>query len=337
MRKMKNLKFNNLRVGFVYDARDDYLKEGFSPEQVAEFDTESTIGAIAETLSGLGCSVQRIGNAKALAKLLVAGARWDLVFNIAEGLAGRSREAQVPALLELYDIPYTFSDPLVCAATLDKEVAKKIVRAAGIATPESAVVRNFDDIKKVSLDYPLFAKPIAEGTGKGVDGKSKITVPGQLENVCRNLLAQFRQPVLVEEYLPGREFTTAVLGTDENAKALGTMEFRIKHGAPAEDYSYQVKELCEEFVEYFPMPKDSKRRQVETLALAAYRAIQCRDAGRVDIRLDAKDNPSFIEINPLPGLHPQHSDLPMIATQEGMTYPQLLASIVQSALDRNGR
>ena len=132
---MKNLKFNNLRVGFVYDARDDYLKEGFSPEQVAEFDTESTIGAIAETLSGLGCSVQRIGNAKALAKLLVAGARWDLVFNIAEGLAGRSREAQVPALLELYDIPYTFSDPLVCAATLDKEVAKKIVRAAGIAKP----------------------------------------------------------------------------------------------------------------------------------------------------------------------------------------------------------
>ncbi len=329
--------FDNLQVGFVYDARDDYLKEGFSPVQVAEFDTESTISAIAETLAALGCQVQRIGNAKALAKLMVAGKRWDLVFNIAEGLAGRNREAQVPSLCELYDIPYTFSDTLVCAATLDKEVAKKIVRAAGLATPKSSVVRNADDIKNVSLDYPLFAKPIAEGTGKGVDGQSMINDPGRLTQVCQNLLRQYQQPVLVEQYLPGREFTTAVLGTDENAKVLGTMELRIKHGAPAQDYSYQVKELCEEFVEYFPMPKDGKRKEVEALALAAYRALQCRDAGRVDIRLDAKDNPSFIEINPLPGLHPRHSDLPMIATQEGMTYPQLLASIIRNALARSGK
>ncbi len=326
--------FKNLNVGFVYDLRDDYLKEGFTPQQVAEFDMEYTISSIAETLTQLGCQVERIGNAKALVKQVAAGKRWDLVFNIAEGIKGRSREAQVPAILELYDIPYTMSDPLVCAATLDKEIAKKLIRAAGLNTPSSYVVRSEADIAAVRLAYPLFAKPIAEGTGKGVDHRSKITTPAQLNEVCTTLLRQFHQPVLVEEYLPGREFTTAVLGTGAKARVLGTMEFRIKENAPAQDYSYEVKEYCEEFVEYFPMPHGTKRQEVEALALAAYRALECRDTGRVDIRLDAADKPSFIEVNPLPGMHPQHSDLPMIATQEGMNYLQLLTEIISSAMER---
>jgi D-alanine-D-alanine ligase len=326
--------FRNLNIGFVYDLRDDYLKEGFTSEQVAEFDTESTILSIAQTLTELGCKVERVGNAKALIKQIVAGKRWDLVFTIAEGVKGRSREAQVPAILELYDIPYTFSDPLVCAITLDKEMAKKIIRAAGLNTPRSYLVQSDADIANVKLNYPLFAKPVAEGTGKGVDGKSKITSPAQLAEVCRALLKQFHQPVLVEEYLPGRESTTAILGTGPNARVLGTMEIRVKETAPAQDYSYEVKELCEEFVEYFPMPRDGTRQKVEELALACYRTLECRDTGRVDIRLDAGGNPSFIEINPLPGLHPHHSDLPMIATQEGMSYKELLASIIDSALEK---
>jgi D-alanine-D-alanine ligase len=326
--------FRNLNIGFVYDLRDDYLKEGFTSEQVAEFDTESTILSIAQTLTELGCKVDRVGNAKALIKQIVAGKRWDLVFTIAEGVKGRSREAQVPAILELYDIPYTFSDPLVCAITLDKEMAKKIIRAAGLNTPRSYLVQSDADIANVKLNYPLFAKPVAEGTGKGVDGKSKITSPAQLAEVCRALLKQFHQPVLVEEYLPGRESTTAILGTGPNARVLGTMEIRVKETAPAQDYSYEVKELCEEFVEYFPMPRDGTRQKVEELALACYRTLECRDTGRVDIRLDAGGNPSFIEINPLPGLHPHHSDLPMIATQEGMSYKELLASIIDSALEK---
>jgi len=328
------MNFKNLNVGFVYDLRDDYLKEGFSPEQVAEFDTESTISSIANTLTELGCKVERIGNAKALVKQLVSGKRWDLVFNIAEGVKGRSREAQVPAILELYDIAYTFSDPLVCAVTLDKAMAKKVVQAAGLNTPRSYLVQSEADVANVKLSYPLFAKPVAEGTGKGVDANSKITSPAQLAEVCANLLKQLHQPVLVGEYLSGRESTTAILGTGSKARVLGTMEIRVKDGAPAQDYSYEVKELCEKFVEYFPMPKDKKRDEVEILALASYRALECRDAGRVDIRLDAKGNPSFIEINPLPGLHPLHSDLPMIATQEGMSYKQLLSVIIAGALER---
>jgi D-alanine-D-alanine ligase len=328
------MKFPNLNIGFVYDLRDDYLKEGFTSEQVAEFDTESTISSIAQTLIELGCKVQRVGNAKALVKQIVAGKRWDLVFTIAEGVKGRSREAQVPAILELYDIPYTFSDPLICAMTLDKEMAKKIIRDAGLNTPKSYLVTSDADIANVKLTYPLFAKPVAEGTGKGVDARSKITSPDRLADVCKALLKQFHQPVLVEEYLPGRESTTAILGTGPKARVLGTMEIRVKEGAPAQDYSYEVKELCEEFVHYFPMLKDEKRREVEELALACYRALECRDTARVDIRLDADGKPSFIEINPLPGLHPLHSDLPMIATQEGMSYPQLLSEILTSALER---
>jgi len=329
---MKTL--NNLNIGFVYDLRDDYLKEGFSEEHVAEFDTEHTISSITKTLAELGCKVHRIGNAKALLRELTAGKRWDLVFNIAEGVKGRSRESQVPAILELFDIPYTMSDPLVCAVTLDKEVTKKLVRAANLATPASYVVKTKADITAVKLKYPLFAKPIAEGTGKGVDHRSKITAPAQLAEVCKALLDQFHQPVLVEEYLPGREFTTAILGTGDKARVLGTLEFRIKPDAPAQDYSYEVKEYCEKYVEYFPMPKDKKREDVETLALACYRALECRDTGRVDIRLDADGNPSFMEVNPLPGLNPGHSDLPMIATQEGMSYLQLLKEIVVSAMER---
>jgi hypothetical protein len=188
-------KLNNLNVGFVYDLRDDYLKEGFTEEHVAEFDTEWTVSSIAKTLTELGCKVQRIGNAKALLRELMAGKRWDLVFNIAEGVKGRSRESQVPAILELFDIPYTMSDPLVCAATLDKEIAKKLVRAAGLPTPASCVVKTEQDVAAVNLKYPLFAKPIAEGTGKGVDAKSKITDPAQLAAVCGNLLGLFKQPV----------------------------------------------------------------------------------------------------------------------------------------------
>jgi D-alanine-D-alanine ligase len=333
-RKSKRSVGRGLTIGLVYDLRDDYLAEGFTREQVAEFDSAATITAIDQTLQSLGYKTERIGHGVALSKRLARGDHWDLVFNISEGLYGRSREAQVPALLEMYQVPYTFSDPLVCAVTLDKAVAKRLVRDAGLRTPAFAVVATPSDLKTVDLPFPLFAKPVAEGTGKGVDTYSRIDSREQLLKVCRRLLKQFRQPVLVEEYLPGREFTTALLGTGDKARVLGTMEFTISQDAPAKDYSFEVKELCEQYVRYFPMPRGRLRRQVEDLALQAYRALECRDTGRVDVRLDRQDRPAFMEVNPLPGLHPQHSDLPMIATQEGVTYADLIRQIVDSALIR---
>jgi D-alanine-D-alanine ligase len=325
-----------LNLGLVYDLRSDYLAGGYSSEQVAEFDSDETIGAIEAALRSLGHRTERIGNGRALAARLVAGGRWNLVFNIAEGLAGRSREAQVPALLELYGVGYTFSDPLVCAATLDKAVAKRLVRAEGLATPRFAVVREPADVASVDLAYPLFAKPLAEGTGKGIHGRSRIDTAEQLGRVSRDLLERFAQPVLVEEFLPGREFTTAVLGTGREARVLGTMEIEIARPADGAIYSYETKEQCEQLVRYSAPPRDALRAEVEALALAAYRTLECRDAARVDLRCEACGRPAFMEINPLPGLHPTHSDLPMIATQEGMTYAELLGAIVASAASRLG-
>ena len=220
--------------------------------------------------------------------------------------------------------------------TLDKAAAKRLLRAEGLATPRSVTVAAEADIAAVRLPFPLFAKPNAEGTGKGVDAQSRIDDAGQLRRTCTRLLQQYAQPVLVEEYLPGREFTTAILGTGQAARVLGTMEVSVRPDAPAGDYSFVVKELCDKFVDYRPLKGGQLQKDVEGLALASYRVLDCRDGGRVDIRLDRDGRPSFMEVNPLPGLHPTHSDLPMIATQEGMAYGELLAAIIASAAARYG-
>lgn len=324
-----------LRVGLVYDLRGDYLAEGFTEEDVAEFDSEGTIAALEATITSLGYEVERIGNARRLCERLVMGERWEMVFNIAEGLGGRCREAQVPALLELYGVPYTFSDPLVCAATLDKAVAKRLVAQARLRTPLFAVVRTTADADGLSLRYPLFAKPLAEGTGKGIDQQSRIDAPEQLKAVCTELLARYRQPVLVEEYLPGREFTVGIVGTAEKARVIGTMEIELRKKDEPAVYSYLNKEECESRIWYHPINDDMQlKAQVEQLALDSFRVLECRDGGRVDLRCDADGRPCFIEVNPLAGLHPTHSDLPMIATQEGMAYAELIKAILDSAFER---
>lgn len=323
-----------MRVGLTYDLRDDYLEAGYSEIETAEFDRADTIDSIEAALVALGYDVDRIGNVKALAARLVAGDRWDLVFNICEGLHGIGREAQVPALLDAYQIPYVFSDALVCALTLHKGMTKDVVRAAGVSTPDYAVVSKPVDVKSVDLPFPLFAKPIAEGTGKGVSAMSKINNAAELNAVCRKLLKDYEQPVLVERFLPGREFTVGIVGTGSKASALATLEIELKAGADAEVYSYRNKENCEELVEYKLLPKGKLRRDVENLAVHAWRALNCRDAGRIDVRLDHNDNVNFIEVNPLAGIHPEHSDLPIMAGMVGMDYVALIRNIMKSAVQR---
>ena len=322
------------KIGLVYDLRNDYLALGYSESDVAEFDSEGTIKALRETIESLGYETERIGNGWALAHALAAGHRWDMVFTIAEGLYGRCRESQVPALLELYQVPYTFSDPLVCAATLDKAVAKKLVASEGLPTPGFAVIRSLEDVSSINLNYPLFAKPLAEGTGKGIDQNSKIETPSQLAAICEILLFQYRQPVLVEEYLSGREFTVGILGTGAKARAIGTMEIEMAVDGDAAIYSYLNKEECETRIRYSALREPEKKEEIETLALQCYQVLECRDGGRVDIRCDKNDKPFFLEVNPLAGLHPSHSDLPMIATQEGMSYKELIGAILKSAFER---
>lgn len=323
-----------LKVALVYDQRDYYIAKGLSMEQVAEFDSPATLEAISHTIQSLGHQVELIGNGQQLAERLVMGQRWDLIFNIAEGIGGRSREAQVPALLEMYGQRYTFSDPLVCALTLDKAMTKRILISEGLPTPRFCLVESMADIESLDLELPVFAKPVAEGTGKGIDRRSRVESRKDLTSLCEGLLDQYKQPVLVEEYLPGREFTTGILGTGSEAYVLGSLEIRIRPDAPSRDYGLEVKEACERFVEYLPVPDDPIRTRIEQLALKTHRLLGCRDASRVDIRLDNSGQPAILEINPLPGLHPTHSDLPMIATQAGLTYDQLIARIVDSAMHR---
>ncbi|OHE21762.1 MAG: D-alanine--D-alanine ligase [Syntrophobacterales bacterium RBG_19FT_COMBO_59_10] len=322
-----------MKIGITYDLRDDFLAEGYGEEETAEFDHPRTIEAIEEALRELGYETDRIGHIRALAKRLVAGEMWDLVFNIAEGIKGFGREAQVPALLDAYDIPYAFSDPLVLALALHKGMTKRVIRDLGIPTPDFVVVESPEEIARIGLSFPLFAKPVAEGTGKGVTAASKIEDAAELERVCLSLLATFRQPVLIEKFLPGREFTVGMIGTGAEAFSPGVIEVHLTQEAEREVYSYANKENWHGRIEY-RLATDKTARLAQETALAAWRGLGCRDGGRIDLRADANGTPQFMEVNPLAGLRPEHSDLPILCGLAGMSYQELIAGIMRSALQR---
>jgi D-alanine-D-alanine ligase len=324
-----------LRIGLCYDLKSDYLAAGFEPHEVMEFDEEVTIAGIEGALRGLGHRVERVGRGTELARRLAAGERWDLVFNFAEGVRGRSREAQVPAVCEMFDQPYTFSDPLTCAVTLDKPLAKRLVRDVGLPTPPFAVVETEEDAETVPLEPPLFAKPAAEGSSKGVTDRSRISSRDELRETCAALLKTFRQPVLVESYLPGREVTVGIVGNGDEARVVGVMEVVFKDGTDA-DYTALNKAEYETRTEYRLLDGDALGLRAREVALGAYRALSCRDAGRVDLRCDENGEPCFLEVNPLPGLNPVYSDLPILSGMAGISYDQLLGSIVDAASRRWG-
>jgi len=322
-----------MRIGLTYDLRDAYLAEGYGEEETAEFDRAETIDEIDAALQRNGHTTDRIGHVRQLAARLTRGDRWDLAFNIAEGLRGYGREAQVPALLEAFEIPYTFSDPLVSALSLHKGLTKRVLRDLGVPTPAFCEVAVSEDVARVELPYPLFVKPIAEGTAKGIDGRSMVSDRRQLERACGRILTEFQQPALVETYLPGREFTVGILGTGSAARAVGTLEIELLDSAEPFSYTYVNKERCEELCRYPLAPKEWAG-PAEEIALAAWRGLGCRDGGRVDLRAGTDGRLYVMELNPLPGLHPSHSDLPMICTAVGMPYTQLIGEIVASASER---
>lgn len=322
-----------MQIGMTYDLRDDYLAQGFSEEETAEFDKPETIAAIEHALQELGHQTDRIGNIRNLTNRLSAGDRWDMVFNIAEGLRGFGREALVPALLDAYDIPYTFSDPMVLSLTLHKGMTKRVIRDLGVPTPDFFLWERGFNADSLKFSFPLFAKPVAEGTGKGISVRSKISSKKELETVCNHLLETFKQPVLVETFLPGREFTVGILGSGSDAAAIGVLEVILNKKAEAEIYSYHNKENYQQLVEYL-LVKDDLAKRAEAVALAAWRGLGCLDGGRIDLRVDGKGVPNFLEVNPLAGLHPQNSDLCILAKKAGMTYTALIGAILSSAIKR---
>lgn len=324
-----------MRIGVTYDLKSDYLAQGWSEEDAAEFDSEVTIDAICAALAALGLEPVRIGHVKALAAALVAGERWDGVFNFCEGVKSLAREAQVPALLDAYDIPYVFSDALTLAVSLDKAWCKRIVRDAGVPTPDFAVIETLADADAIALPYPLFLKPVAEGSGKGVDEKSKVDGPEDLRATATDLLARFCQPVLVETFLSGREFTVGITGTGAEAEVLGVTEIVPLAGYVGAGYGFANKqENWEDKLEIAVAPPDYAKAAGD-VALAAWRALRCRDGGRIDVRCDGSGAPHFIEVNPLAGLRPAHSDLCLIADFAGITYNDLIGRIMASFFKRN--
>jgi D-alanine-D-alanine ligase len=284
----------------------------------------------------LGCEVERVGRGQALAARLVEGDRYDLVFSIAEGVKGRSREAQVPALCELFDQPYLFSDPLTMTACLDKAVAKRLVRDAGVKTPAFAVAERSADEIVDWAEFPAFVKPLAEGTGKGCEAASLVHTTAELQDAVTRVIGRYGQSALIERYLPGREFTVGIVGNGDDARVLGVCEILLKANAEANVYSLHNKELCEELVTYAPAD-DGEARLAGTLALATYRALECRDAARIDFRSDANGEPYFLEANPLAGLNPWHSDLPILAAQNGIDFVTLIGMVLDAGLARYGR
>jgi len=328
-----------MRIGLTYDLRAEYLAMGYGEEETAEFDREDTIEELEKAMHVLGHVTDRIGSARRLVERCAGGDRWDLVFNIAEGLRGAGREAQVPAILELYGIPYTFSDPLVMALTLHKGMTKRVIRDAGIPTCDFALVETEADAAAVRFEPPYFVKPVAEGTSKGIDSTSIVKDHARLWPLCADLLKEFGQSVIVEEFLPGREFTIGIVGTGAEAEAVGTLEMGLKPGAETGVYSYINKEQCEELVDYILVRPDADPvvREAERIAVASWRVLGCRDAGRVDLRCDAHGKPQFLEANPLAGLHPTHSDLPILCSKLGIPYVSLIDRILRSARVRPER
>jgi D-alanine-D-alanine ligase len=321
-----------MKVGLTYDLRSWYLDRGYSMEDTAEFDKQETVDAIDKALRTMGFETEPAGNCFQLIDALATGKRWDIVFNIAEGLYGDGRESVVPAILDQYKIPYVFSGPVVLGISLNKYLTRLIGSAAGVPVSPGMLITTKADIEKCKLEYPLFIKPVSEGTGKGITEKSMLHSPVDLKKRAEYILKRYNQPALVEEYLPGREFTVGVIGSGDETIAIGGMEIKCMNNFP---YSVEYKENYQEFCKYIPMAEELSA-ECKTVALNVWKAMGGVDGGRVDVKADRNGRICFMEVNPLAGLHPVHSDLPILARMGNIDYQTLIEMIMKSALKRHG-
>lgn len=302
-------------------------------DETAEFDKQETVDAIENSLRIMGHNTEPIGNVFQLIDALSAGKSWDMVFNIAEGLYGDGRESVVPAILDQYKIPYVFSGPVIMGMSLNKHLAKLVVAAAGVPVSPGFLITEFKDSERCKLEYPLFVKPVSEGTGKGITEKSLVNSPEELKIMVKWILSEFMQPALVEEYLPGREFTVGIVGYGNEASVIGGMEVMCANNLP---YSVEVKENYQDYCSYAPLAAEVAD-ECRVVAIGAWKALDAVDAGRVDLKADRHGKICFIEANPLAGLNPVHSDLPILARMYGIEYQRLMEMIMEAAIKRTKR
>lgn len=328
-----------MRVALLYNLKSSVeQEESDPPDRWAELDSETTVHAIRNALEVAGYSVIGVeGNHTAVFRL--PQEHIDIAFNICEGFHGRNREAHMPAILEMLGIPYAGADVLTLSLCLDKAMSKRILSYAGIPTARFVTYTDLSQVTVAPFDFPLFVKPTHEGSSKGISAQSKVHNLEELRRQVAFVCSTYHQPALVEDFLPGREFTVGILG-NEHPFVFSPMEISYDH-VPKEAngiYSYQYKrDWVERHNFVCPAPVTSElETRLKEVALAAYQAVGCQDFGRVDLRLDAMGSPHVIEINPLPGMAPGYSDFPVAAEANGIPYPELLIAILGLAIKRYG-
>src|SRR4030042_1121802 len=328
-----------MKIGLAYDLKEAVVPASSCPEDTLdEYDAPEAVAAIADALENLGHSVVKLGGGKEfIANILQNNV--DFVFNISEGLGNhKSREAQVPSILEMLDIPYSGSDPQCLAICLDKSLTKMLVAAAGIRTPKWQFITNHMQLKEMTYDdipLPAFVKPAYEGSSKGIRFGSRAETALRIAEAAAELLEHYNQPVLVEEFIAGDEVTVSIIGNSP-PKILGIMRVLHRHGNTDFIYSLEVKRDWEQLVDY-ECPAQLETGILEEItnsSLKVFKVLGCRDLARLDFKLSSEGVPYFLEINPLAGLNPKSSDMPIMANKLGWTYQAIISAILNAALER---
>ena len=324
-----------LAVGIVYNLKKGLKKD--TPDAEAEYDNIDTVYAIQSALEAKGHRTVLLEADEALPEKL-RHEQIDIAFNIAEGLNGRGREAQVPAMLHFFGIPLTGSDETTLCIALDKALTKRIVSSYKIRTPRCVVLSAKTPLSAGSLRYPVIIKPNAEGSSKGISDISIVKNRKELRELVKRNISLYRQDMLAEEYIEGREFTVGILGNGRNIKVFPPMEIVYKKFTQENYhvYNYKLKQSFTEYVDYQCPAALTKEQETEMTEMSRkiYNILGCMDLARIDFRMAADGRIYFIEINPLPGLAPGYSDYPMLAEFCGVGYTDLINGILEAALER---
>jgi D-alanine-D-alanine ligase len=328
-----------MKIGLAYDLKDEVVSTSSLPEDaLEEYDSPETIEALTATIEALGHSVIKLeGGRRFISNILQNDV--DFVFNISEGLGNyKSREAQVPSILEMLALPYSGSDPQCLTICLDKPLTKTLVATAGVRTPKWRLISDHEQLSKITFDdlsLPAFIKPAYEGSSKGIRLGSIAETAAEAAEITAGLLQQYGQPAMIEEFIPGDEVTVGMLGNYPPA-VLGIMRVLPKQNNNHFIYSLEVKREWEQTVNYeCPARLDvDTLKEITDFSLTIFKLLGCRDFARLDFKLDSHGAPYFLEINPLAGLNPKSSDLPIMAYKLGWTYQALIAAILNSALQR---
>ncbi len=328
------------KVALVYNLKKS-KGEGFPCDYFSEFDSPETIEAIASALRAGGHQVLLVQADEKLLDWLRFN-QVDMVFNMAEGTSGSSRESQVPAILDFLDIPYTGSGVLTLALSLDKAMAKQIFISEKIPTPRFQLFKNAEVPLQQSLKCPLIVKPNCEGSAKGIHSSNVVEDEPRLYEAVKRIQELYRQDILVEEFIEGKELTVGILGNQE-PQVLPILEIDFS-GCKKDGeffYSWEVKEY-QGIDPMYPDPKffcparlsRTEEDAVKKVARQAHRSLGCLDVSRVDIRLSDDSIPYVLEVNPLPGLDPKESNLTRMAKAQGISYTDLINGILENALRR---